>query len=235
MATATINDKIKPIQEKLVGILTDAGWRDKLKTFVLAGEMEVILQELYLCSQNKQRFVPQVKDIFNCFKECPYEALKVIIVGSEPYDIITPEGGVLATGLAYSHKDVLYNKQSMPVNKYLREAAGDESANSDLIRWANQGVLLLPVSLTRVLNSKRSQALLYQPFISFVLDMLNSVNQGLIFVFIGDQAKEYRDIISQRRHFTFTLPDPSKDWDGPKIFKAIDEILMEYFQTTITW
>ena len=81
---------ITDIQNKLYERLQDSGWGSKLKMFLLSKDFESILHTLYNDSQEGKRFTPVIKDLFRAFEECPYDKLKVVVIGQDPY----PQAGV---------------------------------------------------------------------------------------------------------------------------------------------
>lgn len=227
---------LKTMQEKLAGYLAPSGWRDKLKTFILSGDFEQILLGLLEMSSRGERFTPPLKHIFRCFAECPYNDLKIVFVGPGPYQTLLQDGDALAHGLLYSHK-----KTDVPAdwvkweNKEFREAAGNKTHYPDLTSWANQGVLLLNSALTATIDSETGHYDLYKSFTAFVLDMLNSLNQGLVFVFIGPEATGFSELIDTKRHFVYTIPKVTLANNLSYIFGQIDGKLHDHYKTTINW
>jgi uracil-DNA glycosylase len=231
--SATITPDLGIIQDKLVDFLTTSGWRDKLKTFLVSSDFTKILAQLSELKENNIRFTPPLKDLLRCFINCPYNDLKVIIIGSEPFRGFTKEGHPIADGMAFSLRES-NETITRHENSLIRQSAGDKTSNTDLSRWAKQGVLLLNTSLTSPIGTGKPLYGLYKPFISFVLDMLNSINQGLIFVFVGKEAEDFEDLINEQRHFKFST-EITNAVENREIFKEIDKILMSHFQTTINW
>lgn len=74
---------LQEIQLKIYDKLKPSGWADKLKTFILSAEFGVILQTLYNDVQAGRRFTPILKHLFRAFEECPYDKLKVVVVGQD--------------------------------------------------------------------------------------------------------------------------------------------------------
>ncbi len=219
------------IQNKLADTITESGWRNKLKSFVMSQDFLNILEELIKYKNEGIRFTPPIKDIFRCFSECPFDKLQVVFLGDSPYAHFTKDDKNIADGIAFSHKFIGedYMKQE---NRKLRFAAGDESTKTDLSRWANQGVLLLNSSLTTTVTSNKGHLKLWQPFIAFIMDMLNG-HDNLIFVFVGNNAKNYSELIDDRHCKLFT-PYPDYNWDEAKnsvLFEEIDKNL----KTPIQW
>jgi uracil-DNA glycosylase len=79
---------IDDYKQKIFNKLEPSGWGRVLKPFIFSIEFEKILTDLYNMSNNGQRFTPVLKDVFRAFEECPYDELKVVIVGQDPYPTI---------------------------------------------------------------------------------------------------------------------------------------------------
>lgn len=236
MQTATIPaPDIKQVQNKLIEFLTASGWRDKLKTFLRSTDFENILTTLLELRNENKRFTPPLKDIFNCFAQCPYNELKVVFLGPGPYDGFSHEGSNIADGLLFSHKTLSNGRFIKTENMQIREAAGDLTNNSDLGRWAKQGVLLLNTSLTTEIGKPSSHSAIYRNFIAFTLDMINSCNKGLVFVFIGPEAQAFSELIDDKRHYIYQIDKMNQAMEAKEIFTCIDQIQLEIHQTEITW
>mgnify|MGYP003648314847 CR=1 FL=1 len=77
----TIN--LEDIKIKLYEKLKPSGWGDKLKTFILSEDFDKILMALLKDAQEGKRFTPQIKQLFRAFEECPYNELKVVMIGQD--------------------------------------------------------------------------------------------------------------------------------------------------------
>lgn len=227
---------LKTMQAKLADYLEPSGWRDKLKTFILSGDFEQILQGLIQMASKGERFTPPLKYIFRSFAECPYSELKVVFVGPGPYSTLLQDGDSLSHGLLYSHKKVdIPPDWTKWENRAFREGAGNRSVYPDLTSWANQGILLLNSALTATIDSETAHYELYKGFTAFVLDTLNSLTQGLVFAFIGPEANEFTELIDPKRHFVYTTPKLTLQNNLNYIFSQIDGKLHDHYKTKINW
>jgi uracil-DNA glycosylase len=229
---------LKEIQQKLYEKLKPSGWADKLKGFILSDEFYKILLTLYGDVNNGNRFTPGLKNLFRAFEECPYNELKLIILNAEPYS----KAGV-ADGIAFS----CANSDKMQASlKYMYKEI-DNTINEfhdhdkDLSKWSNQGVLLLNASLTARIGEPMMHAQLWKPFMNYLFDMLNNYNTGLLYVFMGAQAKEWRTSIS-KNNFKFFPTHPAsaayKDadsWDSGNLFNQINKVMYDHYKTEIKW
>ena len=88
---------INNLRERINKTLDDSGWTPALAPFINGLSFDIILNNLVSMVEADKRFTPRFKDIFNAFKECPYNDIKVIVIGQDPY----PQLGV-ADGIAFS-------------------------------------------------------------------------------------------------------------------------------------
>ena len=226
MTTSTIN--LEEIKEKLIQKLQPSGWAVKLKGFVHSSDFDKILQNLYNEREAGKRFTPPLKQVFRAFEECPVDALKVVMVGQDPYQHF----GV-ADGLAFSCSNT---GKAQPSLQKMFEAIGQtvyeehREQNPDLTRWANQGVLLLNSALTCQVDKVGSHYGIWRDFIAYVLDILNFTNSGLIFVLMGKQAQELEPLIGQQHHIIKTTHPAYASytktlWDCNDVFNECNKII----------
>ena len=230
---------LKDIQMKLYDRLKDSGWSDKLKMFLLSQEFLNILQVLYTNSQEGKRFTPVIKDMFRAFEECPYNELKVVIVGQDPY----PQADV-ADGISFSCS---HTGKVQPSLRYIFKEIENTVYpdgyrwDPDLKRWSNQGVLMLNTALTCEVNNIGSHIELWKPFITYLFEMLAEYNSGLIFVFLGKKAQEWHKMIPTTNYKFFTTHPASAayqkggDWDSGNLFNQINVVMEKMYGEKIIW
>jgi len=230
---------IQEIQTKLYEKLKPSGWAYKLKSFILSEDFTTILTVLYESSQNKKHFTPILKDLFRAFEECPYNELKVVIIEQEPYTqagiadgiaFSCSKGQPIRTSLEYIFDDIERNQMSKI------------DRNPDLKRWSNQGVLLLNASLTCEIDNRASHAMLWEPFIHFLFDMLSAYNTGIVYVYMGSQARKWSNSIPSKQNYKFfpshpisTLYSKSEYWSSGDLFNKINAVLQRNNGTEILW
>lgn len=217
------------IKRKLYDKLIPSGWGNKLKGFLLSQDFDLVLNRLIQDKNEGKRFVPGVKHMFRAFEECPYDKTRVVIIGQDPYPYIgVPDGLAFSCGftnkvqpsLNYIFKDI--EDTVYPGQKYEREP--------NLVRWASQGVLLLNTAFT--VNEKKpgTHYLLWRPFLVYVLDSIiwNPDKIDTVFVFMGNKAKEYSDLIPDNfhklecSHPASAAHNQLESWDSGKIFNRIN-------------
>ena len=240
---------LKEIQKKLYENLTKHGWGSKLKMFLLSEEFTSILRYLYDESQEGRKFTPVLKDIFNAFYECPYDKLKIVIVGQDPY----PQIGV-ADGIAFSCSN---SEKEQPSLRYIfdeieqtvykphlpgnKPEISRENYDKDLRRWSRQGILMLNTALTCEINNIGSHVDLWKPFMIHLFDMLNTYNTGIIYVFLGKKAMEWHKNISAN-NYKFFAPHPASavyngtaHWDSGNLFNNINKVMHDLYGEQIIW
>lgn len=230
---------LEEIKQKLYEKLKPSGWADKLKTFILSSDFDKILKALLKDAQEGRRFTPQIKQVFRAFEECPYNELKVIIMGQDPY----PQLGV-ADGIAFSCSNTKIIEASL---RYMFKEIEDTvytdgySWDPDLRRWSKQGVLMLNSALTTRVGKVGQHYNIWQPFIAFVMDQLMCYNPGLIYAFMGKKAQEWSESVSDNNYKLFCSHPASaahnalERWDSGDIFNKISDISYKQFKQKIIW
>lgn len=220
---------LEEIKIKLIEKLRPSGWADKLKGFLQSSDFDKVLETLYNMREDGKRFTPPLKQVFRAFEECPHDKLKVIMIGQDPY----PYLGV-ADGLAFSCSNT---PKVQPSLKNIFEAIDStvydnerREYNPDLTRWANQGVLLLNSALTCQVDKIGSHYAVWSEFITYVLDILNFTNSGLIFVLMGKQAQELESMIGDHHHIIKVSHPASAAytktvWDCGNLFNECNKII----------
>ena len=182
---------------------------------------------------------PKGKDIFLAFDACPFENLKVVLRGQDPY-----HGENQANGLCFSVNEGIAHPPSL-VNIF-REIQEDlnlpypESGN--LVRWAKQGVLLLNTTLTVRANQAGShQHQGWETFTDAVIEAISSNCQQVVFLLWGGFAKKKVSLIDTNRHYVLTSGHPSPlsanrgYWFGNKHFSKTNEYLLSIGKSIINW
>lgn len=231
---------IEDVKNKLYLKLKDSGWGDKLKTFILSQDFDDILNKLVKEVENGKRFTPPIKQMFSAFDKCNYSDLKVVIVGQDPY----PYLGV-ADGMAFScsnenkpQASLRYMLKAVHKTVYLGE---EYDHNPDLSHWAEQGILLLNTSLTTEIGKIGKHYDIWQPFIAFLIDILNAFNPGLVYIFMGKKAAELIDDVSNNNHKlvcthpAFAAYKSLEEWDCNDIFNKTSKLVKDHYNYDIKW
>ncbi|HHE9998202.1 TPA: uracil-DNA glycosylase [Haemophilus influenzae] len=183
-------------------------WTDVIGTEKAQPYFQHTLQQVHLARANGKTIYPPQKEVFNAFKYTAFEDVKVVILGQDPY-----HGANQALGLAFSVKPEVAIPPSL-LNIY-KELTQDISgfqmpSNGYLVKWAEQGVLLLNTVLTVERGMAHSHANLgWERFTDKVIAVLNEHREKLVFLLWGSHAQKKGQMIDRTRHLVLTAPHPS--------------------------
>lgn len=235
-----MDHKLKEVQQKLYEQLKESGWANKLKTFILSDDFLNILRKLAQHQLSGKRFTPTIKNLFRAFEQCPYDELKVVFVGQDPY----PKEGV-ADGIAFSCKNTSHPSQVQPSLRSIYKGLEKEGINHshfyDLADWSNQGILMLNTALTTEVGKAGAHTEMWDQFIIFLLDTLNHTHTGIAYVFMGKVSQKYMQYISEDNNYIFTCSHPASaaytggEWDSNGVFKSVTDVVKQNFNYDIKW
>ena len=176
--------------------------------------------------------------IFNAFNHTPFEEVRVVIIGQDPY-----HGPSQAHGLSFSVPNGIALPPSL--QNIFKEISADlnitMSRNGDLTAWADQGVLLLNATLTvEQTKAGAHQGKGWEAFTDAAIAALNKHREGLVFVLWGSYAQKKCDMIDANRHLVLKSVHPSplsahRGFFGNHQFSTINQYLMQHNQTPIDW
>jgi len=221
-------------------IKIDESWKKQLKQEF---EKDYFQSLISFVKEEYQKFpgavFPKGSQIFRAFDACPFDQLKVVILGQDPY----PTRGH-AHGLCFScdaHVRPL-PKSLQNIFKELETDLGVKApANGDLNFWAEQGILLLNSILTVREGNPLSHAKKgWEQFTDAVIDVINREKSGVIFVLWGSPAQSKGAIVNTQKHHILKAPHPSplsahRGFFESKPFSHINSILDERGETPINW
>lgn len=230
------------IVSKLQEMLKPSGWYNLLKGFLVSEDFYKIIQTLEENVSDNKRFTPPLKQVFKAFQECPLDNLKLVIVSDEPYHQI----GV-ADGIAFSCGNTLKRETAL---KYIHKAVIDnvykgekdiKDLNCDLTHWSQQGVLMLNLALTTEINKPGRHFNIWKGFSQYLFDMLNARREPIVWVFLGDRASSYSDLVEDHHVKLFASHPMSASemkqsvWDCDNLFYNINEQLSNLQLLPIIW
>ena len=182
---------------------------------------------------------PPEHDVFNAFRYTPFEQVKVVILGQDPY-----HGPNQAHGLCFSVLPGVPVPPSL-VNMYkelAQDIAGFQIPQHGYLKsWADQGVLLLNTVLTVERGQAHSHAKLgWETFTDRVIAAVNEHRQGVIFLLWGAHAQKKGRIIDRQRHHVLTAPHPSplsahRGFLGCRHFSQTNQLLAQQNLAAIDW
>lgn len=186
----------------------------------------------------KGKIFPPAPLIFNAFDQCPFDDVKVVIIGQDPY-----HGPGQAHGLCFSVNDgVAFPPSLINIFKEIERDLGIPFPSSgSLIRWANQGVLLLNATLTVQAHRAGShQGKGWETFTDAVIKILEEKKSDLVFMLWGSYAQQKGAYIDNRRHLVLKTVHPSplsayRGFIGCGHFSAANEFLKAKGMQEIKW
>jgi uracil-DNA glycosylase len=221
-------------------------WSDHIHRY-LVGDFGNWLSNIY--KNNRNRVFPIQENVFKAFKLTPYKDLKVVIIGQDPYHgfkikaslvssepIFVPE----ANGLAFSVSKNMASPPSLKnIFKSIKHDLKIENKNPDLIRWADQGVMLLNTALTVLADTPGSHTDQWEDFTIDTIELLNKHPRDLVFMLWGKKAQQFKDRIDSR-HLILETTHPSplsarKGFLTCKHFSKCNEFLSKKGYKTVDW
>lgn len=224
------------MQINLDDVRIESGWKEALREEFLS-EYFAKIKENLLAAKAREIVYPPGNLIFNAFNLTPFERVRAVILGQDPY-----HGAHQAMGLSFSVPHGVRIPPSL-VNIY-KEIKSDlgisEPASGDLSYWAKQGVLLLNASLSVGANRANSHSGFgWQIFTDAVIKILSARRQNLVFMLWGNFAKAKSALIDAQRHLILTAAHPSPlaggAFFGCKHFSRCNKYLRAHGMGEIDW
>ena len=181
---------------------------------------------------------PPGKLIFNAFNLCPYNKVKVVIIGQDPY-----HSPGQAHGLCFSVNDgVPFPPSLQNIFKEIHDDLGTPiPATGNLTRWAEQGVLMLNATLTvRAHQAGSHQRKGWEEFTDAAIRALAEKREHLVFILWGSYAQKKGAFIDRNKHLVLTSVHPSplsayNGFFGNRHFSRANEYLIQHGETPIVW
>ncbi|OWP61867.1 uracil-DNA glycosylase [Hymenobacter amundsenii] len=182
---------------------------------------------------------PPGSQIFHAFDACPFENLKVVILGQDPY-----HGRGQAHGLSFSVAEGVRTPPSL--QNIFKELAADlpdtaPAPNGNLDRWAQQGVLLLNATLTvRAKEPASHQKKGWEQFTDAVIQTISDQKEHVVFILWGASAQKKGEIIDARKHLVLKAAHPSpyaadRGFFGSRPFSQTNAYLQQHGEQPIQW
>ncbi len=212
-------------------------WNEILKD-VINGENYQNIRRFLKEEYFSHTIYPPMEKIFNAFKLTPYNSVKAVILGQDPYH---EEGQ--ANGLSFSvEKGVTLPPSLKNIYKELKDDLGiDNGLNGDLTKWAKQGVLLLNATLTVRQGHANSHANCgWAEFTNEVVKRLSKREKPMVFILWGGNARAKKQLIDNKNHLILESVHPSplscfNGFFGCKHFSKTNDFLIKTGQTPIDW
>ena len=204
-------------------------------------ELESVLSKLGP-EYKRKPICPAQNNVFKAFKVCPYDKLKIVLLGQDPF----PQKGV-ATGILFGNKEGTRNEDLSPSLQIVKEAAINVEIPHNCIifdptleSWAKQGILMINSALTVEMNKIGSHVMLWRPFITSLLKKLSENKTSIIYVLFGKQAQTFKPYINKQFNIVLEENHPAyfARTGGAMphtVFEQISKLTREMYGIPITW
>ena len=217
----------------------EESWKQELKQEFTKAYFQQIVAFLKTEKIQGKIIYPPGSLIFNAFTQTPFYHVKVVIIGQDPY-----HGQGQAHGLCFSVQDGIQPPPSL-INIY-KEIQSDlgigmPARHGNLIKWAQQGVLLLNAFLTVRANEPASHSKIgWEEFTNTVIKKISDEKKGVVFLLWGKFAQEKQSLIDETRHHVLKAAHPSpfsaeKGFFGCKHFSKTNELLLSEGLDPVDW
>ncbi len=215
----------------------EESWKQALAAEFIAPYFADIRKFLVETMKAGHRVYPPGSLIFNAFNKTPFDRVRVVILGQDPY-----HNPGEAMGLSFSvPKGVRIPPSLVNIYREIRTELGYEiPAHGDLSSWAEQGVLMLNAMLTVEAGKPAShQKIGWQTFTDAVIRTVSDKKEGVVFMLWGNFARSKKSLIDQSRHFVLEAAHPSplagNAFQGCGHFVRANEILTSQGLEPVSW
>jgi uracil-DNA glycosylase len=226
---------LKPGQ---MNVKIEASWKKVLKEEFNKTYFKQVTAHIKTEREQGKNLYPPGSQIFNAFDKTPFDKVKVVILGQDPY-----HGAGQAMGLCFSvPKGIPPPPSLINIFKELKEDTGMAVPNhGDLSSWADEGVLLLNASLTVRSGEPMSHSKIgWQVFTDQVIQKISDLKQHVVFILWGKFAQEKASLIQVNKHCILKAPHPSplsahSGFLGCRHFSKTNHYLMKTNQDPVNW
>ena len=212
-------------------------WNERLAPLFSDERYQKIRQ--FLIEEYKNYTVyPDMYDLYNCFKYTPFDKLKVVLLGQDPYHNVGQ-----AHGLCFSVQEGVPNPPSLEnIFKELKSDLGlEKPKNGTLTKWAKEGVLLLNTSLSVREHQANSHAKCgWAWFTDSVIELVSKQKENVVFILWGGNARSKKKLIDETKHCIIESAHPSplsayNGFFGSKPFSKTNAYLERHGRLKIDW
>ncbi len=216
----------------------EPSWKEVLQQEFTKPYFQQIITFLKIEKASGKIIYPPGGLIFNAFLQTPFNEVKVVILGQDPY-----HGPGQAHGLSFSVPDNVKPPPSLVnIFKELQQDVGlPIPQNGNLTSWAKQGVLLLNAVLTVSARDAASHAKIgWMHFTDAVIKTISQQKEGVIFLLWGKFAHDKQGLIDETKHYVLKAAHPSpfsadKGFFGCKHFSKTNELLIQQGKEPVDW
>lgn len=221
-----------------MNVQIEPSWKKALSEEFTKPYFQGIVDFLKAEKEMKRPIYPAGPQIFNAFNMTPFDQVKVVIIGQDPY-----HGPGQANGLAFSVNPGIALPPSLKnIFKELHDDIGmNIPLSGDLSPWAKQGVMLLNASLSVRAHEANSHAKIgWTDFTNAVIRKISTDKKGVVFLLWGKFAQEKQQFIDPGKHFILKAAHPSplsayNGFFGCKHFSKTNELLVRQKKDPIDW
>jgi uracil-DNA glycosylase len=215
----------------------EPGWKQKLHSQFEEPYFKSLI-EFVRTEYTAHAVYPPGKEIFAAFDSCPFDQVRVVIIGQDPY-----HGPGQANGLCFSVREGVRMPPSLQnIFKEIQKDLGKPFPPSgDLTRWARQGVLLLNATLTvRASEAGSHQNKGWETFTDAVIRQVSAEKERLVFLLWGAYAQKKGEVIDRTKHLVLMSAHPSpfsaeRGFFGNRHFSKTNEYLRTHALPEIDW
>ncbi len=216
----------------------EESWKQILKSEFDKPYFQGLVEFLHKEKRENKTIYPPGPKIFRAFDLTPFDKVRVVILGQDPY-----HGAGQAEGLSFSVPKGIKTPPSLQnIYKEIKSDTGIDTTGRDgsLIHWAEQGVFLLNAVLTVRASEPTSHSNIgWTQFTDSVIKAISDNKEGVIFLLWGNYAKSKKDLIDTSRHHILLAAHPSPlargAFFGCRHFSKTNEILLQRGEQPINW
>lgn len=220
-----------------MSVKIEQSWKERLTKEFGASYFQALSDFVRAEYVSKQVF-PAPKDVFRAFDTTPFESVRVVILGQDPY-----HGEGQAHGLCFSVPSGVQIPPSLKniYKEIVAELGGEIPRSGDLTHWAEQGVLLLNATLTVLAGQAGShQGKGWEQFTDAVIQTISDQKEHVVFLLWGAYAKKKADLIDASKHLVLTSAHPSplsahNGFFGNGHFAKTNQYLLQHVLPPIDW
>lgn len=228
--------------QRILSNLFGEGWFNAMGTYLMSQDFANLGH--WLIGERKTNMVyPVQQNVFKAFKLTPYEDVKVVFLGLDPYIRKNQ-----AIGLSFG----VYTEMGVKVPPSLKTIIKELESDLDVLclefdhsleGWAKQGVLMLNTALTVVEGQTNSHLKAWNPFTMQVIDAINRKNDNVVYILLGKTAQGYEKYLDADATRVIKAPHPAAEayaggkagFYGSKIFSKCNSILYMLEKEEINW
>lgn len=218
--------------------MIDLGDWNEILAPLFQDERYLKIRQFLIEEYKNHTIYPDMYDLYNCFRYTPFENVKVVLLGQDPYH---NEGQ--AHGLCFSVQDGIQKPPSLEnIFKELKSDIGCPlPKNGNLTKWAKEGVLLMNTSLSVRAHQANSHSKCgWAWFTDSVIKLISDLKEHVVFILWGGNARSKKALIDGTKHCILECPHPSplsayQGFFGCKHFSKTNEYLQTHDIEPIDW